>query len=262
MTDVRRRARRRTDGFTLLELLLAMTALAMITAICYGAFHLAIRAVERGEVAVMTSQRLRIAGDVLDRQVKSMVPYKARNEDGETYTYFQGTATSVGFVTANGLSGGGRLAREVYQVLDDPPRLVLTETPLFSPNSLGRDATEELPGQSTVVFEGFKSARFEYLMNDGVDSEWMTRWDGYEEEMLPSAVRIVIEGLPGLEAVEGSGETVAWGTEKPVMVAALAEDPGDPDEGLEQGTSDDEELGDTGDTDGGDEADVDDEGDE
>ncbi len=75
-------------------------------------------------------------------------------------------------------------------------------------------------------------------------------------------MRIVIEGLPGLEVVEGSGETVAWGTEKPVMVAALAEDPGDPDEGLEQGTSDDEELSDTGDADEGDEADVDDEGDE
>ncbi|TMB00617.1 MAG: prepilin-type N-terminal cleavage/methylation domain-containing protein, partial [Deltaproteobacteria bacterium] len=30
----------RPDGFTLLELVLAMSALAMITAICYGAFHL------------------------------------------------------------------------------------------------------------------------------------------------------------------------------------------------------------------------------
>jgi prepilin-type N-terminal cleavage/methylation domain-containing protein len=259
MTDLRRR----TDGFTLLELLLAMSALAMITAICYGAFHLAIRAVERGEVAVMTTQRLRIAGDVIDRQVKSMVPYKARNEDGETYTYFQGTATSVAFVTANGMTGGGRLAREVYQVLDDPPRLVLTETPLVSADILGRDTGEPPPGHSAVVFEGFRSARFEYLMNDGVDTEWMPRWDGYEEEMLPSAVRIVIEGLPGLEAVEGGGETVAWGQEKPVMVAALAEDPGDPDEGLDQGAGD-EDVGDAGDADAGDDADadIDDEGDE
>ena len=41
-------------GFTLLEVVLAMTSLVMVTAICYAAFHLGMRAVERGEVAVVT----------------------------------------------------------------------------------------------------------------------------------------------------------------------------------------------------------------
>ena len=62
-------------GFTLLEVMLAMTSLVMVTAICYAAFHLGMRAVERGEVAVVTAQRLRVASDVLIRQVKSAVPY-------------------------------------------------------------------------------------------------------------------------------------------------------------------------------------------
>ena len=35
-------------GFTLLEVVLAMTALAMLTVVCYGAFHLGIRAVQSG----------------------------------------------------------------------------------------------------------------------------------------------------------------------------------------------------------------------
>jgi len=77
-------------GFTLLEIVIALTALALVTVICYGAFHLGIRAMERGEVAVVAAQRLRVATDVIIRQVKSIVPYKARNRDDEEYVFFMG----------------------------------------------------------------------------------------------------------------------------------------------------------------------------
>jgi prepilin-type N-terminal cleavage/methylation domain-containing protein len=49
------RHRRGRAGFSLLEVMLAMVALALVSMICYGAFHLGIRAVEKGEVAVVTS---------------------------------------------------------------------------------------------------------------------------------------------------------------------------------------------------------------
>src|SRR5437763_15882115 len=85
----------RRDGFTLLELVLAMSALAMIVAICYGAFHLGIRAVESGERAVVSEQRLRVATDVVIRQVKSAVLYHARNRDEGVNLYFVGTYNSL-----------------------------------------------------------------------------------------------------------------------------------------------------------------------
>ena len=72
-------------GFTLLEVVIAMTALALVTVICYGAFYLGIRAMERGEVAVVAAQRLRVATDVIIRQIKSIVPYKARNQIGRAH---------------------------------------------------------------------------------------------------------------------------------------------------------------------------------
>src|SRR5262245_24850933 len=116
-----------SGGFTLLEITLAMAVLGMIAAMCYGAFHLGIRAVERGEVAVVTAQRLRVASDVIIRQIKSVDAYCARNEDEDLYPYFMGTATSMTFVTGTGLEGGGGLTRVVYQVVDEPPRLVMGE---------------------------------------------------------------------------------------------------------------------------------------
>src|SRR5213594_4120411 len=149
----------RRDGFTLLELVLAMSALALVTAICYGAFHLGIRAVESGERAVVTAQRLRVATDVLIRQVKSAVPYPARNRDDEVYPYFMGTATSMTFVTAAGQEGGGGLARVVYQVVDDPPRLLMSEGQFFSPDSLGRAPVDRSDGRTTVLLDGFRSLK-------------------------------------------------------------------------------------------------------
>src|SRR5881392_4097640 len=119
----------RSSGFTLLEIVIALTALALVTVICYGAFYLGIRAMERGEVAVVAAQRLRVATDVIIRQVKSIVPYKARNRDDEEYVFFMGTASSMAFISAAGLEGGGGLTRVVYQVMDDPPRLVMSESP-------------------------------------------------------------------------------------------------------------------------------------
>jgi prepilin-type N-terminal cleavage/methylation domain-containing protein len=229
-------------GFTLLEVLLAMTALALVTAICYGAFHLGVRAVERGEVAVVSAQRLRVASDVLTRQIKSTVPYAARNRDEDIYPYFFGTATSMTFITAAGLDGGGGLARVVYQVVDGPPRLVLTESAFFSPDGLGRDAVDKPGERSAILLDGFRTLKFEYMMNDGVDTEWRAGWDGHEEEALPAAVRIMVDGIPGLEVDR-------WGQEIPIMATLYGENGnelGEEAELLADTASGDEEDGDDG----------------
>src|SRR3989442_7855404 len=106
---------------------------------------------ERGEVAVVAAQRLRVATDVLIRQIKSVVPYKARNRDDEEYVFFMGTATSMAFITAAGLDGGGGLTRVVYQVIDDPPRLVISERPVFSTNALRREPVDKAGLHSAVL---------------------------------------------------------------------------------------------------------------
>jgi prepilin-type N-terminal cleavage/methylation domain-containing protein len=206
MTDLRR-------GFTLVEVALAMSLLASVAVICYAAFHLGIRAVERGEVAVVTAQRLRVASDVLIRQVKSIVAYPACNEEEEVYPYFVGTATSMAFITAAGLEGGGGLTRVAYQLVDDPTRLVMAEGSRFSPAMLGTARLAPPTDRRAVLLDGFKTLHFQYMMNDGVDTEWRDEWDSYEEEMLPAAIRVLIDGLPGIELD-------TWGQEIPIMLVS------------------------------------------
>lgn len=237
--------RTRSRGFTLLEIILAMTALAMMTAICYAAFHLAIRAMERGEVAVVTAQRLRVASDVLIRQIKSTVPYPARNKDLDVYPYFIGNGTSMAFVTAAGLHGGGGLVRVVYQVLDDPPRLVMTETAFFSPDTLGREAIDTSGERPTVLLDNFQTLRFQYYRNDGTtdfggETPWTSAWDGHEEEMMPSAVWITVDGLPGVELGQ-------WNQQVPIMATNYGDNTGEvSDDDLQESPEED-----SSDTEGG-----------
>jgi hypothetical protein len=192
-----------------------MSLLAVVAGICYGAFHLGVRAVERGEVAVVTAQRLRVATDVLIRQVKSTAIHPAL-VDGDTYPYFYGSPTTMSFVTDAGqLSGGGR-ARVTYHYEADPPRLVLEESPFVDAESLGQGTPEAAEARSAVLLDGFRTMTFQYLLDDGADSEWKNSWDFLQEEILPAAVRILVEGLPGLE------EDV-WGQEIPVMSATYGD---------------------------------------
>jgi len=212
----------RRAGFTLLELMLAMAALALLTAVCYGAFHLAVRAMERGEMAVVTAQRLRVTSDVL-RQIRSAMYHLDRNADGETFPYFRGTATSLTFDTSMQLQGGGGVSRVTYQVLEAPTRLVLTESAVPSSTKHRRrrhgDDEPVVPSRSTVLLEGFQGLRFTYI---DVSGEPHTSWDpnpdlaDFDQEGLPLAVRIEIDGLPGIE----SGR---WGEEMPVSVIAMNE---------------------------------------
>lgn len=218
MTRTRPRA-----GFTLLEVVLAMTAMALVAAICYGVFHLGMRAVERGEIAVVTEQRLRATSDVLIRQVKSTVPYPARNEDDEVYPYFFGSPTAMTFITAAGQVSGGALTRVSYRIESDPPRLLLSESPFFSPDTLGRDAFDPVGERAAVLLDGFVRGEFRYLLFDGADYEWRNSWDAREEELLPVAVRVLIEGLPG----SGTG---TWGQEIPLMAVTYSEASGEVDE--------------------------------
>ena len=207
---------RRRAGFTMIEVMISITLLALVAGICYAAFHLGIRAVGKGESAVATAQRLRAATDVLIHQVKSAVASPALI-DGDTYPYFYGNAKSMSFVTEAGQLGGGGRARVTYSFVDDPaPQLKLEESTAFDAETLGGSRPEADQARSETILDGFRTMSFEYY--DGTDSldcpgHWCSSWNPQEAETIPAAVRIKIEGLNGLD------EDI-WGQEIPLMAVA------------------------------------------
>ena len=236
----RRPKDRRARGLTLLEMILSLTIVELIVALVSSGFNLAGTAIGGGERAAEQNQRLRLATDIMMRQIKSTALYLAQDEDGFEWPYFQGTRHDLAFVTSTAQGGGGGFALVTYRVQGTPPQLVMAEAPAINGGILGEpDRLAELPSQEAVLLSGFSDLHFEYLVSDGIESEWFDAWDGKEEEELPTAVKVVIDGIAGLG---GS----LWTHQIPIMVAAFSEAQADPEDmgfGDDDGGDDDDDDG-------------------
>jgi general secretion pathway protein J len=179
-------------GFTLLEMVLALTIFGMITATVYSAFYFGHRAVTSGERAADQNQRMRLAEELLGRQIRSAVFYFAIHEEDQI-PFFLGASDGLTFVTSAPQSRGGMgLAVVTYRIADG--RLILEERTAFTPDDL-YDPPNDAPVERAVLLEGFSALWFEYLPREEVDLGWANKWDARDEDTLPAAVRISVEGL-------------------------------------------------------------------
>jgi prepilin-type N-terminal cleavage/methylation domain-containing protein len=211
-------ARSGERGFTLLELMISMTLLVMMVAMTYSMFATTLRMVPRGEGEAERSARLRGATDMISRQIRSTVNYPAKSE-GESFPFFQGAPYWFTFITAAPQHRGGEgLGYVTYW--SDGHSLNVGERVIFSASSILGD-TPEVADQS-MLLDGFTASRFQYLRLDGGDSEWRDDWDGREEQNLPAAIRIVLEGVGSI----GS----SWVQEIPIMTVAYGLGSYDPDQ--------------------------------
>jgi len=196
-------------GFTLLELMISLTLLAVMLTMVYSVFATALAAVPRGEEVAAQSARMRAATSLLARQVRSIISFPVEGEDESTPCYFWGNPYSFEFVTAAPQHNGGEgLAKVIY--LSDGTSFSMREEVIFSAAAI----TDEQPAAAGEVrlLDGLSAVRFQYLRLDGSDSEWRDAWDPYEEQTLPGAIRVTLDGL-------GVGNSY-WIQEIPIMLVS------------------------------------------
>lgn len=186
-------------GFTLLEVVLALSIFALIGAILYGAFSLGNRALTKAEASFEKNQKLRSLGDLLGSYIRSSYPYRASVQDQTIF--YQGEEDSLTFVSSFSLAMGGRgMAKiHVYREGESSKDGILKleeETPVRF------DDSEEESGQrnSVVLQTGVESFQLSYLDPESDDEKWEPRWDGEERGILPRAVRLVYRTQDGKES--------------------------------------------------------------
>ncbi len=204
----------RRGGFTLLELILALSILSVLLVVISGALRITVRAWERGEGAVAAQQRSRTILDQLDRQLGSAVLLVGGREEAPLVA-FTGTARSVEFTSSLPLAWRAAVAPVHVRYLVDAEadgrmRLLLYEKGVEAADRLnGRASIQD--AEPLVLAEGLGDFRFEYLSEgDGADLQWITTWEPQTPTDWPRAVRITAMSAPGGHPVKAISRLHLW----------------------------------------------------
>lgn len=201
-----------SSGFTLIEVVLALSIFALMGAILYGAFSLGHTAVEKSDANSTRSQKQRAIADLLGGYIRSTFPY--RESAQEQSIFFEGESDSLTFISAysQGMGGRGMAKISIAKDEDSDGRAAL-KIEESTPVRVNSDAGSSGQSYSVVVQENVREFRLAYLDPQAEDEKWEERWDGREKRILPRAVR--------LSYLNDSGKEVRWIF--PVMMSVLAQ---------------------------------------
>jgi general secretion pathway protein J len=177
-------------GFTLLELLIAMTLLGLLAGLLFGGLNFGIRVWEKGDTELEKMAELQIAQGLIRRLIsRALLSDLAEGEDDDAAT-FEGTADALRFVgpaPAQSLPGGiYRLSIRADDV-SGKSRLVMSWW-LLDPNEREPRAAED--ENVVVLVENIMDVSFAFFgaADEDADSRWRDRWE--DMPGLPLLVRI------------------------------------------------------------------------
>lgn len=190
---------RHVSGFTLVELLLAITLMSILLGLTYSGLRAATRSSQRGELLLAAGGELRASHQFIRRQLNQMLPLSfAEIDDTEPLRIvFQGDAKHIQFVAPMpGYLGSGGPQVQLIEVVNGDNGESIVQ---FSHALLQGYTEDRLHERDPVILlEGVSSAGFEFLGRDeeGELIGWVANWD--MEDVLPDAVRLDLEFSEGL----------------------------------------------------------------
>ena len=176
----------RRGGFTLLELLIALSIVGALLAIAFGGLRMAIAAWNRGDDRAEVQQHARGLAQVVGRAVGATYPYRgAFGEAPERKLLFRGEEQRLEFVTQAPAFPGSVPAAFTAMVIaleesEGSRALVIRQRVL--PN-------REPFTRATVVLRDptVQALEFRYLAAEG---SWAETWDSEAGQKLPAVIRI------------------------------------------------------------------------
>lgn len=180
-------------GFTLIEVIIAITISAVVIAILLAAMRLGYRSQEKGIWRDEVSQKMRIINDRVTWLLRGAYPYVVPGTEGNIL-YFSGKLTSAGFVTTSvdlyPQRPEDRAGMKWVQIFSDSEGLKVREKIYFL-----EDVFDDSGGEVYLIDPSVDRIEFEYFdVNKKKKTEdWVSEWDPKTKDYLPAAVRVNIE---------------------------------------------------------------------
>ncbi len=178
-------------GFTLIEVLIALTLVAVLLAITFGGLRVGLAAWRQGDARAEHLQRIRSLSQVLTRALGGAHPYQSEAAgQPPALPAFEGERDLLAFVTTRPpVPLASPIAFTAVSLAHEASGLTIRE------GALPRRAP--FAGLLPVVIDSNSTAiHFRYLR--GGDRTWLDRWDPTSEESLPAAVEITVADQPPL----------------------------------------------------------------
>lgn len=195
----------RQTGFTLLELVVAITLMGLVLVVLYSGLRLGLNGWDSGEQRAEATNRLRLVQEFLRRQLAQSMTVYQTNDQQEKVVVFSGQPNSIEFVAPMLIQlGQGGLYRVRIEAGDG--RLRLRWRPYLPDDPAAGEERE------TVLLEGVSAVEWAYFGPEREDDQepprWRSEWSSPERRPL----------LTRLNLTEGNE---AW----PDLVVALVEGP-------------------------------------
>jgi len=176
-------------GFTLIEIVIALTLVAALLAITFSGLRVGLAAWRQGDARAEHLQRARSLNQLLVRAVGGAHPYRVDAAGPEPAPpTFQGERDRLAFVTARPpVPLAAPIAFTAVSLSLEDTGLTIREAALPSRDLFG--ALVPVLADPSVA-----AIQFRYLR--GEDRTWAERWDAAAEQALPAAVEITLADQP------------------------------------------------------------------
>jgi general secretion pathway protein J len=179
----------RSQGFTLVELLVALTLFALLSVLLFGGLRFGMRATESGTARLDFTDQIAAASGFLRGQLADAQPLQKDDGQGNKSIAFEGEADSLEFVVLPPafLAPGGWYTLHLGVEREDGHALLIVRWRLVRQDQTS-DAVSQ--PQDSVLLERVRTVEFGYFgaLASGDPPQWHARW--HEAAVLPALVRL------------------------------------------------------------------------